>query len=206
MKRIKTTVLALLCLATIGMTVSCDSSKLGTILSSIGSGGTIANVFTSVIGLDKVTAQGLVGTWRFNGPGCAFTSEDLLAKAGGEVAATKIEKELEPYYDKVGLSASNTYITFDDKGQYAATIRGKQFTGNYTFDEENAKITLKGFLFNVNCYAKREYGGIALLFEAKKLLTILQAYAAISGNDDLKQLGEFSKTYDGVRIGFDMKK
>ena len=204
MKKIKKTFVALFLLGLSGIVVS--SCGAGTLLQTIGSGGTLANAFTSVIGLDKVTAQGLIGTWKYDGPGCAFTSENLLAKAGGEVAATKIEQELKPYFDKTGLNGSNTYITFNENGTFKANIAGKPFSGNWTLDEATAKVTLKGLILTVNCYAKREYGGISLLFESKKLLTVLQVLAAMSGNDTVQKVGDLSKNYDGVRLGFDMKK
>ena len=207
MKTIKTTVAAFALLLSAGiLCTACGGGTLSSVLNTIGSGGTLANAFTSVIGLDKVTKQGLVGTWKYNGPGCAFTSENLLAKAGGEVAATKIEQELKPYFDKTGLSASNTYVTFNEDGTFKATVAGKSFSGNWTLDEQTAQVTLKGLLLSVNCYAKREYGGIALLFESKKLLNVLQVLAAMSGNDTVQKVGELSKNYDGVRLGFDMKK
>ena len=96
MRKIATTITVIALLLTAGITIS--SCGAGTFLQTVGSGGTLANVFTSVIGLDKVTEKGLVGTWKYEGPGCAFTSENLLAKAGGEVAATKAEQELAPYF------------------------------------------------------------------------------------------------------------
>lgn len=65
---------------------------------------------------------------------------------------------------------------------------------------------MKTLLLTINCYAKREYGGIALLFESKKLLNMLQILATMSGNDTVKKVGELSKNYDGIRLGFDMKK
>lgn len=204
MKKIKTTLAAMLILATGIMTVSCGGT-LASVLNTVGSGGTIANVFSSVIGMDKLSQRGLIGSWNYSGPGCAFTSENLLAKAGGEVAATKIEQELQPYYDKLGLSSSNTRITFNEDQTFSAVIAGKSLSGKYTFDETNAKITMQTLLFSFNCYAKREYGGISLLFESKKLLTVLQAVALMSGNDIAQKVGELSKNYDGVRLGFDMK-
>ena len=204
MKKIKTTLAAMLILATGIMTVSCGGT-LASVLNTVGSGGTIANVFSSVIGMDKLSQRGLIGSWNYSGPGCAFTSENLLAKAGGEVAATKIEQELQPYYDKLGLSSSNTRITFNEDQTVSAVIAGKSLSGKYTFDETNAKITMQTLLFSFNCYAKREYGGISLLFESKKLLTVLQAVALMSGNDTAQKVGELSKNYDGVRLGFDMK-
>lgn len=202
MKKTKTLIAGVALLALTGLITACNSSTLQTIFS----GGTIANAFTSVIGLDKVTRQGLIGTWNYNGPGIAFTSKDLLAKAGGEVAATKIEQELLPYYNKIGISASNTYAIFDANGNYSVSVDGKKFSGKYTFDEENAKLTLQGWLFNVNCYAKREYGGISLLFESKVLLSVLRTLTAFSSDETTRKFSEISKNYDGIRIGFDMKK
>ena len=202
MKKIKSLPVALVLLAFVGVFTACNSSTLQTVFS----GGTIANAFTSVIGLDKVTAHGLVGTWNYNGPGIAFTSKDLLSKAGGEVAATKIEKEVEPYYNKVGLTSQNTYAIFDADMNYCICLDGHKFTGKYTFDEQNAKITLKTMLININCYAKREYGGIALLFESKMLLTVLRTITSFSSDETTRKFSDLSKNYDGIRIGFDMKK
>lgn len=204
MRKIATTITVIALLLTAGITIS--SCGAGTFLKTVGSGGTLANVFTSVIGLDKVTEKGLVGTWKYEGPGCAFTSENLLAKAGGEVAATKAEQELAPYFQKAGLTAQNTYVTFNDDKTFQACIAGKAFSGTWTLDEATAKVSMKTLLLTINCYAKREYKGIALLFESKKLLNVLQLMAALSGNDTVQKVGELSKNYDGIRLGFDMKK
>ena len=204
MRKIKTFSAVVVFAITTSVTLA--SCGAGSLLQTIGSGGTLANVFTSVIGLDKVTKQGLVGTWKYDGPGCAFTSKNLLAKAGGEVAATKIEQELAPYLQKTGLSAQNTFVSFNEDGTFKAAIAGKNISGTWTLDEETAKVSMKTLLLTINCYAKREYGGIALLFESKKLLNMLQILATMSGNDTVKKVGELSKNYDGIRLGFDMKK
>ena len=80
MRKIATTITVIALLLTAGITIS--SCGAGTFLQTVGSGGTLANVFTSVIGLDKVTEKGLVGTWKYEGPGCAFTSSiNLRPKA-----------------------------------------------------------------------------------------------------------------------------
>ena len=41
---------------------------------------------------------------------------------------------------------------------------------------------------------------------ASKLLTLLQTMSAMSGNQTLQTIGTLSKSYDGLRIGFDMTK
>ena len=190
-------------LACIAMT-SCGN--MSQVLGAMTNGTGVVNAITSVIGLDKVKAQNLIATWKYNGPGCAFTSENLLAKAGGEVAAVQIEEKLFPYYQQVGISASNTYITFNEDGTFTSKIAGTPFSGKYTFDEATQKITLKGLLLSMTCYTKKETNGISILFEAKKLLTVLQTMSAMSGNKDLQTIGDLSKNYDGVRVGFDMKR
>lgn len=199
MKKIKIAALALACL----MTISCGN--MNQIMGAMSGKGAI-NAITSVIGLDKLSAKGLIGSWRYSRPGCAFTTENLLAKAGGEMAAVQIEEKIQPYYQQVGITSDNTYIIFNEDGTFSAKIIGTPLKGTYTFDEAAAKITLKTMLFSTNCYAKREYGGISVLFEANKLLTLLQTIAAFSGNQNLQAIGNISKQYDGVRIGFDMTK
>ena len=180
--------------------------NMSQVLGAMTNGTGVVNAISSVIGLDKVKAQNLIATWKYSGPGCAFTSKNLLAKAGGEVAAVQIEQKLLPYYQQVKISESNTYITFNENGTFSSKIAGTPFSGNYTFDEASQKITLKGLLLSVNCYAKKEANGISILFEAKKLLTVLQTMSAMSGNKDLQTIGDLSKNYDGVRVGFDMKR
>ena len=67
-------------------------SVLGSIIGSAANGETLGNVITSVLGIDKLSQKSLVGTWKYKGPGCAFTSHNTLAKAGGEVAAAQIKE------------------------------------------------------------------------------------------------------------------
>ena len=194
-----------LVLVAVACTLLVSCGNMNQVLSAI-QNGSVINAITSVIGLDKVSAQNLIGSWTYSGPGCAFTSENLLAKAGGEVAAAQIEEKVKPYYDQIGISASNTQITFNQDGTFSSRIAGTNFSGTYTFDEASQQIKLKGLLLSINCYTKREINGISILFEAKKLLTVLQTMSALSGNTNLQTIGDLSKQYDGVRIGFDMKR
>ena len=178
-----------------------NSKVLGDIFGAVTNGTAIGNVITSVIGLDKVTQQQIQGTWKYKGPGCAFSSEQALAKAGGEIAAVQVEEKLKPYYDNLKITAGNTWFTFNEDQSFKAQVAGKSISGTYTLNEKDGQMTLKTLLFSINGYAKREVGGISILFESKKLLTIFQAIAAISGNQALEGIGEISKNYDGVRIG-----
>ena len=85
---------------------STTGSVLGAVLTDVLQGGTLGNVITSVIGAQKVTAADLVGSWKYSGPGCAFTSEKLLAQAGGEVVAGQIKAKVLPYYQQIGITSA----------------------------------------------------------------------------------------------------
>jgi hypothetical protein len=184
-------------------TGSASTGILGSVLNDVLTGGTITNVITSVIGAQTVTANDLIGSWKYANPGCAFTSDNLLAKAGGEVAAAEVKSKLQPYFQQIGINSQNTVITFNQDGTFAASFRGTNMSGKWTFDAKTYKVNLQGMLLSINCYAKRNANGVGLLFEGKKLLTVLQTVAAMSGNSNIQAVGEISKSYDGLRIGFD---
>lgn len=185
---------------------SSTGSILGSVLGSATSGETLGNVLSSVLGTDKMKESTLHGTWKYNGPGCAFTSENALAKAGGEVAAATVKEKLSSQYDKLGLTSSNTQVTFNSDGTFTAKIDGKSLSGRYTFDSDNQSVKLQGTLLSLTGYVKKTTSGMSLLFESKKVLTLFQTLSAMSGNSTLSTIGDISKNYDGVRIGFDMKK
>jgi hypothetical protein len=173
-------------------------------------GNAVNTVLQSVLGITgtKVSKQNLIGTWKYSQPGCAFTSEKLLAQAGGEIVASNVKTKLQPTFQKVGINASNTQVTFNQDGTFSAKVAGKAWSGTYTYDEKTCKITMSGLLLNINCYAKLNVNGIGLLFEGKKLLTMMQTMSALAGgqNGTLNTIGDIASSYDGVRVGFDMTK
>jgi hypothetical protein len=184
---------------------SSTGSILGSVLGAATNGETLGNILGSVLGMNKVSQRELVNSWYYDGPGCAFTSESALARAGGEVAATKVEQELQQYYSKLGVSRSNTYFTFNQNGRFQAKVDGKSWSGTYSYNEKDGSIQLQGLLLKLNGYVQRNGSGISLLFESKKVLSLFQTLAAISGNSTIGTIGDISKNYDGVRIGFDLK-
>lgn len=175
--------------------------------SSSTAGSIINGILDNVIGSSTFKQADLcASTWKYNKPGCAFTSENLLAKAGGDIAANKIESELSTYYNKAGFSSSNTYFKFNTDGTFESKIHGKSWKGTYTFDEKTHAITMKGLLLSISGFATKKTSGVSLLFESKKLLTLVQTLTALSGNSTLSTIGNITKNYDGVRVGFDLAK
>lgn len=176
--------------------------------SSSSAGSSIINgILNNVIGSGTFSQQDLCAhTWKYSKPGCAFTSENLLAKAGGEIAANKVEEKLGEYYSKFGFSGSNTYFTFKTDGTFAAKIDGKSWQGNYTFDEKTHAIHMKGLILSMSGYATKTANGISLLFDQKKLLNLIKTIGSLKGNSTLSALGTIANNYDGMRVGFEMTK
>lgn len=176
--------------------------------SSSSAGSSIINgILNNVIGSGTFSKQDLCAhTWKYSKPGCAFTSENLLAKAGGEIAANKVEEKLGEYYSKFGFSGSNTYFTFKTDGTFAAKIDGKSWQGNYTFDEKTHAIQMKGLLLSMSGYATKTTNGISLLFDQTKLLNLIKTMGALKGSSTLSAIGTIANNYDGMRVGFEMSK
>ena len=182
----------------------------GTTTGSSSTGSSIINgILNNVIGSATFSQADLCAhTWKYSKLGCAFTSENLLAKAGGEIAASKVEEDLSKYYSKFGFSKSNTYFTFKTDGTFAAKIDGKSWNGTYTFDEKTHAIQLKGLLLSASGFATRTANGISLLFEQKKLLTLIKTLSKLNltGSTTMSAVSSIVDNYDGVRIGFEMTK
>ena len=174
--------------------------------SSSNAGSIINGILNNVIGSGTFKQADLCHTWKYSKPGCAFTSENLLAKAGGEIAASKVENKLEGYYKKFGFSSSNTYFTFNTDGTFSAKIDGKAWNGTYTFDEKTHAIQLKSLLLSASGYATKTTNGISLLFDQKKLLNLIKALSAFKGSSTLSAVGSIANNYDGMQVGFEMTK
>lgn len=187
--------------ATTGATTSATAATT----TSIGS--IISGLLNNVIGSGTFSKAELCAhTWKYSKPGCAFTSENLLAKAGGEIAASKVEEKLSTYYNKFGFNSSNTQFTFTTDGNFSAQIDGKPWQGSYTFDEKTHAIHLKGLLLSASGYATKTTNGISLLFDQKKLLNLIKMLSAFKGSSTLSAVGTIANSYDGMRVGFEMTK
>lgn len=211
MKKMMMAVVAALMLQSCGMTnpgVNGGSQIGGTTTnnsgSSIGSNA-LGGLLDLVVGSVKLSQADIIGTWSYVEPACAFTSENLLAKAGGSVAAKTVNEKLLPVYKSLHISSGNTQLTFNENGQFTGKIGGFPMSGNYTFDAANGLVKMKS-LTTFTAHLTRSTHGMNFTFESKKILTLLQTVSALSGNTSLSTIGDISKQFNGVRLGFAMRK
>lgn len=204
------------------------TSALGSILGAPGAtGATGGTDVTSVLGTagssilnsllgtllgSTMTEQTLVGTWTYRQPEVRFESENLLAKAGGEVAAANIEQKLGTYLSKIGISAGTTTYTFNQDKTFSISTGSRTIsTGTYTFDASTKVLKMQGSLglLNQTCIVGMDGTNLCLLYDADKLLTATTSIAGLLGKASSTLgtvAGVVGNNYTGMKLGFQMSK
>ena len=167
---------------------------------------TSTNLNDMVIGNTRLNQTELVGTWVYAQPGCAFTSQNLLAKAGGAAAANQVKQKLSSSYSSLGFASNNTGFAFDKNGNFEAVLNGLPLNGTYTFDPSTGKLNMKTKVGTIASFVTRNARGLSITMESKMLMSVLQALNNVKSNSAITAIGNVSKNFDGVRMGFDVVK
>lgn len=195
MKRIKFfLVAAMLLISASGV----QAQSIGDLLTGLGK---------TLVGDKATTAASLKGTWTYTGPACEFESDNLLSKAGGSAVSTKIENKITPVLKKYGVQG--IVYTFDGNDNYTTTIKKRTIKGTYTFDSKKKIITFKPhygkeYTANVSILSNQ----MTLVFNADKLMHVLQTISntAAKQNSTAATINTLMKSYNGMRLGFRLKK
>ena len=86
------------------------------------------------------------------------------------------------------------------KGTYSVSPEDKTVTLRYTVG--NKKLTVSTLTAHVVLSGNE----LTLLFNADKLLKFLSTVSSISSNTTLKAINKLASEYDGMMLGFDLKK
>lgn len=187
-----------MCLAMFAILVNANAQDLKSILTGVAK---------AVVGDKATTSSSIIGTWKYVGPQCQFESENLLAKAGGEVAAKEVEEKMQTVYDRIGMSGCE--YTFNEDGTYSYTLKKRTMSGTYTFNDKEKTITMKGKL-GVKTVAHVTVTGndMSLVFNADKLMSVLKTITGIVSkvNSTAATINSVAGSYDGLMLGFDLKK
>ena len=198
---------------------SCGTTSLGTqgtgLLSGANAGTTggaasaLGSVLTNLLGgSSAVTASDLQGTWTYRKADCVFETQNLLLKAGGEMAAAKIESQLESQLGKVGIPPGACSFTFNSDGTYVATIGQYNLTGNYTLNTKSNTLTMTYLagIGRISPKVVKTGASISLLFEGDKLLSMVQKVGKLSSNSTVNSLSSLINSYDGMLVGMQLSK
>ena len=200
---------------TTGSTGSDAGSILGGILGQGGVAQAGSDILNNILGglLTKgLTEQSIYGTWVYQSPEVRFESENLLAKAGGQVVAANVERKLEAYLSKVGIKQGATIYTFNEDKTYSIVTGGRTISqGTYTFNAKSLTLKMQGTmgLLNQNCTVGMDGTNLCILYDADKLLNVMNSVGSVLGQVSSTAgtvAGIFGDNYKGMKLGLAMSK
>ncbi|MDE6526602.1 MAG: DUF4923 family protein, partial [Muribaculaceae bacterium] len=171
------------------------NSSSGGVLDALG--GIVSNVTAN----NKFSVDDLVGTWNYTAPAVSFESDNALKKVGGAAAATAVEAKLEPYYTKLGLTATVLEVAADHT--FVMKLGKIQLKGSVEKDEENNLVfSFSAFgkisLGKMKAHATKSGSTLNLTFDATKLVQILTKVSSAVNVKTLTTLSQLLSSYEGI--------
>ncbi|WP_195350834.1 DUF4923 family protein [Bacteroides nordii] len=149
----------------------------------------------------------MTGTWTYSGSAIEFESDNLLQKAGGAAAAAVAEKKLDEQLAKVGIKDGQVSFTFNADSTFTSTVGKRTMTGTYSYDATDKVVHLRYFkLLNMNAKINCTSTNMDLLFNSDKLLKLIAFISSKSSSTTLKTISSLADSYDGMMLGFALKK
>ena len=202
----KKTYLTILAAVTLVMS-SCMTTGLGTTSTTNSSN----DVLTSVLGavLSNVLLGGqsdILGSWNYNAPSAAFTTQQALTRAGGTATINNMSSSLASNYNNIGINRNNTSFSFLAGNKFSAKVNGIPFSGTYTYNSQNGEIALKTATETIKGNVTKTEKGMGLMFDSKQMANLLQKEGKVSNTAAVQAVSKLAKSADGARVGFELTK
>ena len=191
------------------MLSSCLSTGYGTTTNTTGNvlGSVLGSVLSSVLlGGMTFDQSSLLGSWNYNAPSAAFTTQQALTKAGGTAAVANIATSLASNYSNIGINRNNTSFSFLDGNKFSAKVNGIPFNGTYVYNPQNGEIALKTATETIKGNVTKTEKGMGLMFDSKQMVNILQKEGKVSNTAAVQAVSQLAKSADGARVGFELTK
>ena len=206
----KKTMMTLLAAMTL-MLSSCLTTGVGTTSTANSTGSVLTSVLGSVLsnvlfGGMTYDQSGLLGSWNYNAPSAAFTTEQALTKAGGTAAVANIASSLATNYSNIGINRNNTSFSFLEGNKFSAKVNGISFSGTYTYNPQNGEISLKTAKETIKGNVTKTEKGMGLMFDSMQMANILQKEGKVSNTAAVQAVSKLAKSADGARVGFELTK
>lgn len=172
----------------------------------------VKDAVTSVTGGKKLTVENLQGTWTYTNPAVQLEGDNALKNVAGSVAAGELEKKLKTYCAKVGIVEGMFNYVFNSDSTFTNALKKKTLKGTYSINQDEKTVELKyalgGKLKVTTLTAHVVISGneLSLLFNADKLLAFLSKVSSLSDNSTMQLVNKLTSEYDGMMLGFELKK
>ncbi|GGK09590.1 DUF4923 family protein [Parabacteroides faecis] len=196
----------------ISILLSVSGQAYGQSLKDLLNSSAVKDAVTSVTGGKKLTVENLAGTWTYTNPAVQLEGDNALKNVAGSVAAGELEKKLKTYCAKVGIVEGMFNYVFNNDSTFTNALKKKTLKGTFSINPDEKTVELKyalgGKLKVTTLTAHVVISGdeLSLLFNADKLLDFLSKISSISDNTTLKMVNKLASEYDGMMLGFELKK
>ena len=196
----------------ISILLSVSGQAYGQSLKDLLNSSAVKDAVTSVTGGKKLTVENLAGTWTYTNPAVQLEGDNALKNVAGSVAAGELEKKLKTYCAKVGIVEGMFNYVFNNDSTFTNALKKKSLKGTFSVNPDEKTVELKyalgGKLKVTTLTAHVVISGdeLSLLFNADKLLDFLSKISSISDNTTLKMVNKLASEYDGMMLGFELKK
>ena len=179
-----------------GTTTNTNSTNniLGSVLGSV-----LTNVLLGGMTYDQ---SGILGSWSYNAPSAAFTTEKTLTNAGGTSAVSNITSSLASSYNSIGINSNNTSFSFLEGNKFSAKVNGIPFSGTYVYNPQNGEISLKTASETIKGNVTKTERGMGLMFDSAQMANILQKEGKVSNTAAVQAISKLAKSANGARVGF----
>jgi hypothetical protein len=206
----KKTILTLFAAMTLLLS-SCFSTGLGTTSTTSSTSSVLSSVLGSVLSnvlLGGMTydQSGILGSWNYNAPSAAFTTEKALTNAGGTAAVANISSSLASNYNNIGINRNNTSFSFLEGNKFSAKVNGIPFSGTYTYNPQNGEISLTTATETIKGNVTKTEKGMGLMFDSAQMVNILQKEGKVSDTAAVQAVSKLAKSANGARVGFELTK
>ncbi|MBR6180978.1 MAG: DUF4923 family protein [Prevotella sp.] len=207
----KKTIFTLLTAMTLVMS-SCMAPGLGTGIgttSNNSTGGVLTSILGSVLGSvlfggTTFDQSGILGSWNYNAPSAAFTTQQALTNAGGAATIANMASSLASNYGNIGINRNNTSFSFLDGNKFSAKVNGIPFSGTYTYNPQNGEIALKTATETIKGNVTKTEKGMGLMFDSTQMVNILQKEGKVSNTAAVQAVSKLAKSANGARVGFEL--
>ena len=207
MKKTVMTVFAAMAL----MMSSCFTTGMGTASNTGSTGDVLGSVLGSVLsnvlfGGSLFDQSSILGSWNYNAPSSAFTTEKTLTNAGGNTTVANMNSSLASNYNSIGINRNNTSFSFLAGNKFSAKVNGIPFNGTYTYNSQNGEIALKTASETIKGNVTKTEKGLGLMFDSTQMVNILQKEGKVSNTAAVQAVSKLAKSADGARVGFELTK
>ena len=216
MKRIATLLAAILVLGALSA-----HAQLGNILGALGSAAgnntddllnTISKVVYAYTG--NTQAVDLPGTWTYQGPALALSSEggSVLGNVAGTAVSATAENKVAGYLEKFGLKAGAVQFTFNEDLTFTCTVRNIPLNGTWRTIDDGKTVQLQfgrtmRYLSMTGALNATAIG-CEMLFDGSKFLAFAKSVLSVVGksSDTAGAISSLANSYDKMKIGFKLTK